>query len=261
MLFGRGITNMRALVVIGNYGTKQLRYLYRVVDTIKAWKCRTDIIICTDIPLGIVGVQEKIMTCPPLEILNKAKEEVFNQTDRYDLYVLVENDVKITWHNIECWLACREKVRLPYIVGFFQYEKKDNSVWFKSHHPPYSWDESSVKKINRYTLCHHTNLHQGCFVLDQELLDYVKSHPHPDPWTGGNQGTYEKFNPRQLYGPLERSNTDIYRTPGLIKVIPISHLMEFMIWHMPNKYVGGVFGVYSEEMGHILTDLIKNRVK
>jgi len=247
---------MKTFVVIVNYGTKQLEYLSHVIKTVKEWKCQTDILICTDIPLGISGVKEKIITCPPIELPLNAKEEIFKKRKKYDLYVLVENDVEITWKNVECWLACRSKVRLPYIVGFFQYEKRDGLVWFQSHHPPYSWDKSSLIKIDEYTLCHHTNLHQGCFILDQELLDYIKSHPHPDPWTGENQATYEELNPRQLYGPIERSNTDIYRTPGLIKVIPVSHLMDFMIWHMSNKYINGSFGVYSNEMAKILDELL-----
>ena len=247
---------MKALVVIGNYGMKQFGYLNHVVQTIKKWKCRVDIIICTDVPLGIVGVQEKTMTCPPLEILLNAREEVFRQVNKYDLYVFLENDVVIEWHNIECWLACRSKVPLPYIVGFMQYEKRGDMIWFQAHHKPYGWDEKSVVKIDEYTLCHHTCLHQACFVLDQELLGYVKSHPHPEPWTGGNQETCEELDLRQLYGPLERANADIYRTPGLIKVIPISHLMDFMIWHMPNKYLNGSFGVFSNEMAKILNKLL-----
>ena len=256
-LSGLGITNMKALVVLGNYGLKQRDYVKRVVRNIHTWKCEVDIVICTDVPLSLGGVREVITTCPVIEILLKARDEVFNNKGKYDLYVFQECDCLITWKNIESWLTCRKLVPLPYILGFMRYEKVGDKRWYPEHHALYGWDKESLTKVNSYVLCQHTNLHQASFVLDNELLNYVIDHPLLNPWTGQNHRDAEGPNTKQHYGPLERANADIFKTPGLKKVIPISHFDDFSFWHLPNRYIG-LIGIGSNEMDRLILSLLKS---
>jgi hypothetical protein len=156
----------------------------------------------------------------------------------------------ITWKNMKSWIECRKKVKLPYIIGFFQYEMNGDKKWYPAHHAYYKWEDTTLI-VDEYTLRHHTNIHQACYVLDNELLDYVIDHPYINPWIEDRYPPLETPNIEHLYGPLERGNTHIFGTPGLIKVIPVSHFEDFLIWHMPNKYVNRL-GIGEEEMKKLI---------
>ena len=266
MRFGLLKNNMKILVVIGNYGLSHFDYLNRLINEMKLWPGRVDIVIHTDVPLGIIGVQEKIVNCPPIKILLSTRETIFNNYGKYDLYIFTENDNLITWHNIESWIKCTKKVKLPYIVGFFQYEEYGDKIgigspnqspkmWYPSHHLFYNWEEETAFKKGKYILCHHTNLHQASYVLNNELLGYVMSHTNPNPWTGENHPS-DSPNIDQHYGPLERANADVFNTPGIKKVIPISHLKDFLIWHQPNKY-RDYLGTPSDDMNKIIKVIVE----
>ena len=247
---------MKILAVTANYKTKNIGYLEQVIAEVKTWKHEVDIVISTDIPTGVQGVQEVLVTCPPREILSKTWDTILENKGKYDLYVYFENDHLITSNNLENWIKCRETVRLPYIVGFLEYETSPSGNWYQAQHVNYDFDEKSLVKIGDYSMCSHTNLHQGCFILDNELLDYVISHPHPNRWTGENHATFDGPNIEQHYGPLERVNTDIFRTPGLIRVIPISHLNNFLVHHLPNIHVGTWLSSSHEIIDKRIADLL-----
>jgi hypothetical protein len=223
-----GNDKIKILYVIGNYGKSQIKYLKKIIEEIKSWSADVDMVVNTDIPLNL-GVKENIVTCPPLEILLTTKQTIFDNKGEYDLYIYSENDILITWRNIESWLGCRKEVELPYMVGFIRYEQYDNK-WYPDCHGFYKWGE--VISRGDYILRYFSNLHQGSYVLDNELLNHVINNP-VIPWLNGNHPS-ETPNIEQHYGLLERANTDIFKTG--IRVIPISHLEDFSIWHMPNKY-------------------------
>ena len=256
MQFGLGITNMKILAVTANHGETNKSYMEQTLEEVKSWNHDVDIVAYTDVKIGVRGVNEIRVDCHPTDILPQIWKTIRDNHGNYDLYVFFVNDYFITENMLDAWLKCREQVRLPYIPGFLIHEvAPDGKLWYPSQHAHYDFDDHKLYGFGDYILCQHTNLHQGSFILDNELLDYVISHPNPNQWIGENHPTTEGPNVNQHYGKLERVDTDVYTTPGIIKLIPISHFKEFIIHHLPNKYVGG-WGIGEEEMDKKINELL-----
>jgi 2-polyprenyl-3-methyl-5-hydroxy-6-metoxy-1,4-benzoquinol methylase len=222
---------LRLLVVIANYGTANDKYLSHLIDEYRSMPYSTDIVVLSNVPkdLGqriqvIVGLPSKNPWSLPF-----AHKQVFaNRINDYDLFVYSEDDILITHKNVEAFLRVSAVLPDDEVPGFLRFENdKDGKVFHPDIHWACHWEARSVRSRAGYTFAFLTNEHAGCYMLTQpQLQRAIQSggflvRPH--------QGKYQM---------LETAATDPYTQCGFTKLICISDLNNFMVHHLPNKYVG-----------------------
>ena len=153
------------------------------------------------------------------------------------MFIYSEDDILITEKNLRAFLEVTETLREDEIAGFLRVEKGSNgNVNYPDVHGNFHWDPTSLRSRGKYTLANFTNEHAACYVLTQEQLrKAVKSGGflvEPHEWK---------------YDLLCTAATDPYTQCGFTKLIPISHLDDFTVHHLSNKYVGKV-GVDEPEL-------------
>jgi 2-polyprenyl-3-methyl-5-hydroxy-6-metoxy-1,4-benzoquinol methylase len=123
------------------------------------------------------------------------------------------------------------------IPGFLRFERgADGRRNYPEVHGHFHWDPRTVRSRGEYTLAFFTNEHSACYILTRDQLRVaIGSHGY---LTRPHQGRY---------GLPETAATDPYTQCGFQKLICISHLEEFLVHHLPNKYVGK-FGVEDREL-------------
>jgi hypothetical protein len=230
---------MKILVVIANYGLEQIQYLKQIVQEFQSYPCDVDIIINTNVATGVENVKDNIF-----ELENKMEyplstwKTILENKGKYDLYIMDENDILITWDNIKFWLESTQYLPVDIITGFLRYEIDEkssleypyNREYCDIHRKqnPYYWDVKSTFILNGITYSALSNLHQGCFILNNNHLNYV----------------CEKINLNDLttrlthnYGIQERANSEIFNCFRK-KIIPISeqHFEKILIHHLPNRF-------------------------
>ncbi|MDJ0556779.1 MAG: methyltransferase domain-containing protein, partial [Microcoleaceae cyanobacterium MO_207.B10] len=126
-----------------------------------------------------------------------------------------------------------------HVVGFMRYEYGvDNKVYMPDIHASFHWWPDSVQKFGSYTLAEFSNKHAGSYLLTRSSLKIAI-----------NSGKYSIEPERSRNGILESAASDLfeYWGCGLKKLICISHLDQFLIHHMPDKYVGKL-GILKDDL-------------
>lgn len=230
----------RVLVAIASYGVGNDHYLRRLVDQYASMSFETDILIVSNIEkkdfpnaLTLVGMPNK----KPWSLPFSHKKLFVDTADHYDLFVYSEDDILITEENLRAFLGVTSVLREDEIVGFFRFEKgADGAVNYPDVHWRYHWDPDSVRKRKNYTLAHFTNEHSACYALTRaQLLKAI------------NTGGFDVDPHDGKYDLLCTAATDPYTQCGFTKLIPISHISDFTVHHLSNKYVGRV-GVDEPEL-------------
>ena len=168
-----------------------------------------------------------------------AHKQIFaDRLNDYDLFVYSEDDTLLTERHLRAFLSVSAVLAEDEIPGFLRYELGPNGrVNYPEVHGHFHWKVSSVRKRGGYTLAYFTNEHAACFAVTREQLRRaIASGGFLVPPHGGK------------YDLLCTAATDIYTQCGFQKLICISQLDDFLIHHMPNKYVGTEFGVDDHEL-------------
>jgi 2-polyprenyl-3-methyl-5-hydroxy-6-metoxy-1,4-benzoquinol methylase len=236
-----GATPPRVLVAIANYGTNNDRYLERIIQEYRSMAFAVDIVLLSDIDKKPVFGTECLVGLParnPLSLPFAHKKLFADRRDLYDLFIYSEDDILITERNLRAWLNVNALLAPDEIAGFLRVEFGSNGeLNYPDVHAHFHWDPSSVRRRDNYTLAHFTNEHAACYVLTREQL-------HRALISGGfDVAPYEG-----KYDLACTAATDPYTQCGLTKLIPVSHLDEFTVHHMSNRYIGKM-GVTSEEFG------------
>ncbi|MCK1328786.1 MULTISPECIES: methyltransferase domain-containing protein [unclassified Bradyrhizobium] len=160
-----------------------------------------------------------------------AHKKVFSDNvANYDVFVYSEDDILITERNLRAFLKASELLPSDEIAGFLRVEfGSDRELNYPDVHAHFHWDPSSVKRHGEYTLAHFTNEHAASYVLTRNQLRRALDSGKFD--VGPHEGKYDL--------PCSAA-TDPYTQCGLKKLIPISHLDEFTVHHMSNRYVGSM---------------------
>lgn len=226
---------MKLLVVIANHGDSQLKELERVINEFKGFssKFNVDIVVHTSFPLNYDNVKVVHQILEDNRLLPwKCREEIYHSRNSYDLYLYTENDHLITEANIDSFLEVNEILPDHLIPGFLQYEyapKLHKHRYFPGFTSPWKWANKPVLRKNGYTFGHFTNIHHGGFLLTKKQLNEIIAK-----WG-------EKFMEDQGFGIggiKVQACTDVYGPhSGFKKVIPVSHLDQFLVHHLPNKYL------------------------
>src|SRR5713101_1636843 len=94
----------------------------------------------------------------------------------------------------------------------------------------------SVKVAAGHTFARFTNDHSGCFALTRSQLARAIS-----------SGGFLVPPHEHRHSLLETAATDPYTQCGFKKLICLSHFDEFMVRHLPNKYIGSALGLDHKE--------------
>jgi 2-polyprenyl-3-methyl-5-hydroxy-6-metoxy-1,4-benzoquinol methylase len=256
----------RILVVISTWGTKNDRYLLRLVEEYRSMSFHVDIVVLSNLsreiapgvqvvavqprrkwsPLRISGALRRPWLVPQeyrewkrhLEFPFAHKRILAERVNDYDLFIYSEDDVLITEKNLRAFLRVSAVLPENEIPGFLRFEQgADGSLNYPEVHGIFHWDPRTVRSHSEYTLAFFTCEHAACYVLTREQLRRAIS-----------SGGFLVKPHSEKYDLLCTAATDPYTQCGFKKLVCISHLDDFLIHHLPNKYVGTSFGVDDHEL-------------
>lgn len=231
---------MKTLVGIANYGTKNDPFLHRVIREYRGMDYRIDLVVFSNASKTLGPGVELVVGLPnpnPLSLPFAHKRFFAERADEYDLFIYSEDDILITQHNIEAFLRATQVLPPHEIAGFLRTEVgPDGRRHFADVHSHFHWDPSSVGRRGEYIFAHFSNEHSACYLLTREQLKRAI-----------NSGGYLVQPHEGKHYMLETAATDPYTSCGMRKMICISHLNDFLLPHLPNKYIGRL-GVEEREL-------------
>ena len=155
----------------------------------------------------------------------------------YDLFIYSEDDTLITERNINAFLKATDVLAKDEIAGFLRYEvSADGSRHCSSIHGHFHWDARSVVSRGDRLFAFFTNEHSACYVLTRDQLTRAIQ-----------SGGYLVEPHQEKYDLLVTAATDPYTQCGFKKLINFSHLEDFFLPHLPNKYLGQI-GIAETEL-------------
>ncbi len=232
---------MKVLVAIANYGNTHTDYLNRLIREYQSMPYEIDIVVLSD-TVKVFGAEiEVIVGLPardPWSLPFSHRKLFIERADVYDLFIYSEDDTLITRRNIDSFLQVTEVLQSDEIAGFTAYEIDGSGNYsYPAFHGPFRWIPGSVRKYKGYTFARFSNDHSACYLLTRTQLRAVL-----------NSGGYSTIPHAGRYDMLVSAATDPYTQCGLTKVICISHINDFVVHHLPNKYFGRV-GISQEDFG------------
>jgi SAM-dependent methyltransferase len=229
----------RVLVAIASHGTSNDRYLERIIREYRSMTLAIDLVVLSNIDKRAMAGVECIVGRPtrdPWSLPFAHKKLFVERQEQYDLFVYSEDDILITERNIRAWLDVTSFLPQDEVAGFLRVEfGEDGERNYPDIHAHFHWDPSSVKRRGDYVLAHFTNEHAACFILTREQLRRALQSGRFD--VAPHEGKYDL---------ICTAATDPYTQCGLTKLIPVSHLEEFTVHHMSNRYVGRVGATWEE---------------
>jgi 2-polyprenyl-3-methyl-5-hydroxy-6-metoxy-1,4-benzoquinol methylase len=197
------------------------------------------------VPQGVEVVVVDLRGKNPWSLPFPHKEIFANRRNDYDLFIYSEDDTLITERNLRAFLEVSATLPEDEIPGFLRFEDcPDGSRNFPEVHGHFHWDPASVCSRGGNTFAYFTNEHSACYVLTRQQLG--RAIDSGGFLVGPHQGKYDL---------LCTAATDPYTQCGLRKLICISRLEDFLLHHLPNKYVGSTFGVDGPELDRQITAL------
>lgn len=224
---------LRVLVCIASYGKANDSYLAGLIGAYQALPYSTRIVILSNVPKEAGADIEVVVGLPtrdPWSLPFGHKRILAARVNDYDLFIYSEDDTLITQRNIEAFCRVSDVLDDDEVAGFFRYElDADGQKFFPEVHRHYHWDIRSLRSRGAFTFAFFTNEHSACYILSRKQLQRAIE-------SGGflvapHQGKYDL---------LVSAATDPYTNCGLTKLICISHFEDFLVHHLPNKYIGKV---------------------
>jgi 2-polyprenyl-3-methyl-5-hydroxy-6-metoxy-1,4-benzoquinol methylase len=218
-------------VGIANFGHGNAQHLQRVIREYHDMPWHVDIVVFSNIPKDLGPRVEVIVGLPSKDpwSLPFAHQPVFAaRADQYDLFIYSEDDTLITRRNIEAFLSMTAELEPNEIAGFLRTEQSEQfDLWFPDVHGYFRWHPESVRTRGPFTCAFFSNEHAACYMLTrQQLHRAIKSGGYLVPPHEG------------LYDMLVSAATDVYTQCGFEKLVSVSHLEDFCVPHLSNKYVG-----------------------
>jgi 2-polyprenyl-3-methyl-5-hydroxy-6-metoxy-1,4-benzoquinol methylase len=244
---------MRILVAIASYGMSNDIYLSQLLKEYRSMSFDTHIVLLSNVDKsrafpGTETFVADLRGKDPWSLPFPHKQIFADRVNEYDLFIYSENDTPMTERNIGAFLEVSEALPETEIAGFLRYERAPNSsVNYPDTHGHFHWDPQSVRSRGKEVFAHFTNEHSACYILTrQQLKRAIDSggflvEPH--------QGVYDL---------LCSAATDPYTQCGFEKLICISRLDDFLVHHLPNKYVGTrLSGVDDPELRRQIASLLR----
>lgn len=226
-------STMKILVAIANYGTKNDVYLQRLLQEYRSMSYKVHVVVLSNIPKNVGDDVEVIVQKPrgdPWSFPFAHKKILAERVNDYDLFIYSEDDTLIRQRNIDAFLRVTEVMPESEIAGFIRSETtSDGARSFSTVHGHFHWDATSVIRRDPYIFASFSNDHSGSYFLSRTQLRRAVA-----------SGGFVVGPHSGKYGLLETAATDPYTQCGLKKVICISHIDDFVLPHLPNKYVGNL---------------------
>lgn len=227
---------MKLLVAIASYGDKNHKYLQRVLSEYRSMSYRADVVVLSNVAKKLGPDVEVAVGLParnPWSLPFAHKRLFAERQNAYDLFVYSEDDMLVTQRNIEAFLRATEILPPDELAGFFQFEQyPDGRLYFPAVHDHFHWRPGSVKVLGDHTFAQFSNDHSACYVLTREQLQRAI-----------NSGGFLVDVHEGKYDLLVTAATDPYTQCGFKKLLCISHLDDFLVAHLPNKYIGSRLGL------------------
>ncbi len=223
---------MRILVAVINFGTKNDHYLQRLLAEYRGMSHDVHAVVLTNVPKNVgEGVEVVVLETPrgdPWAFPFPHKQILADRVDDYDLFIYSEDDTLITQRNIDAFLEVTEILPEGEIAGFIRSEKgASGERYLSTVHASFHWDPASVVSRGSYTFAYFTNAHSASYILTRaQLRRAIESHGF---LVGPHQGRYDL---------LVSAATDPYTQCGFRKVVCISRINDFVLPHLPDRYVG-----------------------
>jgi SAM-dependent methyltransferase len=241
---------MKVLAAIANFGTKNDGYLASVLAEYRRMPHQVDLVVTSNIPKDLGKDVEVVVGLPSKNphSLPFAHKRIFaERKDAYDLFIYTEDDILITERNIEAFLSVERILPANKIVGFFRYEQyPDGRKYYPEAHAFHRWVPGSLKTISGYKFARFTNEHSGCYALTREQLARAIE-------SGGFLVAPHEFK----HGMLESAATDPYMQCGFQKWVCVSHFEDFLVPHLPNKYLGSWLGLDEDDFQREFNALLR----
>lgn len=222
---------VKILVAIANYGTANQEYLAQLIETYRKMTFDVDIVVLSNIPKDFAPPTEVVVGLPARNpwSLPFAHREIFQQrVNDYDLFIYSEDDTLVTQRNVEAFLEASELLEPSEIAGFLRKEQDpEGRTHYSTIHSLFRWDVSSVRKRGGDVFARFSNDHAACYILTRDQLQRCIASGGflVAPYVG-------------RYDMLVSAATDPYTRCGFVKLVCVSRLDEFVLHHLPNKYLG-----------------------
>lgn len=222
---------MRILVAIANYGTKNIKYLDRLISEYKTMSHEVHMVILSNVPKELGNDIEVIVGLPikdPWSLPFGHKKLFAERINNYDLFIYSEDDTLITQRNIDAFLRVSDVLPHDKIAGFIRYEVDTaGNRYYSTVHGSYHWIHDSMIAVGGYTFAQFTNEHSACFMLTREQLQRAI-----------DSGGFIVPPHKGRHDMLCSAATDPYTQCGYTKYICVSHIEDFILHHLPNQYIG-----------------------
>lgn len=244
---------MKVLVAVASHGTANDQYLARVINEYRSMPFDVDIVVLSNAAKSVPPNVELLVGLPSANpwSLPFAHKEVFaKRISDYDLFIYSEDDILVSEKNVRAFLRLSSVLPENEIPGFLRFEMgPDGRRSFPEYHVNFRWQPGSVRSRNEYTLAFFTNEHAGCYALTQRQLRRAIA-------SGGflvepHQGRYDL---------ACSAATDPYTQCGFEKLICISHISEFLVHHLSDKYAGK-YGLDENAFDDYLEALLRSRAE
>ncbi len=231
---------MKILVAIANHGSKNQEFLMKLLEEYRKFSFEVTIVVLSDIPKNLgqdIEVRIGAPTRNPYSLPFGYKPLFLERQNDYDLFIYTEDDTLITEDNVRAFIDVTKHLPENIIGGFIRYETDPQGTrYYSTINNHYHWDPTSVCQHGPYKFAYFTNEHSACFILTREQLKKSIA-----------SGGFEKPPRVEKYDMLVTAATDPYTQCGFKKLVPISHLQQFSLRHLPNVYIGKM-GVEENEM-------------
>jgi SAM-dependent methyltransferase len=225
------LSGLKILVVIANHGNGNNLYLRQLLNEYRKMPGMVDIVVLSNIFKNLGDDIEVVVGCPtadPWSLPFGHKQIFFERMNQYDLFIYSEDDILVTQKNIEAFLQVSPFLDANQLAGFLRFEKRpDGTRFYPDAHLNFHWDARYLEKKAECIFAYFTNEHAATYILTrQQLQSAVNSGGFMVPPHVGK------------YHLPESAATDPYTQCGFKKMICISRLHDFIVHHLPNKYVG-----------------------
>ncbi len=222
---------LRLLVVIASYGTKNIQYLKQIIKNYQDMAMDVDVVVVSEGPKDL-GPRVRVLVGLPSSnpwSLPFAHKAVFAENvEGYDLFIYSEDDMDVKEPQIQAFLRVTPALAADEIAGFLRYESdQSGNLFVPEAHESAHWEPESVKRRGDCTVAGFSNEHAGFYILTRAQLKQIVA-----------SGNFLRSAYEGRYGLPETAATDPYTCCGFRKVICISAIDDFLIHHLPNRYIG-----------------------
>jgi len=222
---------LRLLVVIASHGGKNLHFLKRIIQNYQGMAMDADVVVVSEAPKDLGPKVRVVVGLPspnPWSLPFAHKAVFVDNVDHYDLFAFSEDDMEVGERQIQAFLRVTPMLAADEIAGFLRYEVDPSGIWHVPEaHESAHWKLETVKRRGSCTIAEFSNEHAGFYLLTQGQLQRAMA-----------SGNFLRGPHEGRYGLPETAATDIYTSCGFRKVVCISALEDFLIHHLPNRYVG-----------------------